>query len=96
MKAKKIYYKKLISLGNYQNEEIGVEIEIEEGEKADDVLKAAKEFVERNNPTIGIEKAIEKAREVLKYKANHSYAAVVEAEQIVKEYEAAEAEDLPF
>jgi hypothetical protein len=45
MKATKIFYKRLFNLGNYSHEEIGIEIEIEKGEKADDVLKRAKQFI---------------------------------------------------
>ena len=46
MKATKIYYQKCFNLGNYQNEVVGIELEIGEGEKATDVLEKAKQFVE--------------------------------------------------
>lgn len=46
MKATKIYYKKLFNLGNYQHEEIGIELEIEPGEKAEDVFNKAKLFID--------------------------------------------------
>ena len=46
MKATKIYYQKCFNLGNYQNEVVGIELEIGEGEKAADVLEKAKQFVE--------------------------------------------------
>ena len=45
MRAIKVYYKKLFNLGNFQNEEIGIEIEIEEKDKAEEAIKAAREFV---------------------------------------------------
>jgi hypothetical protein len=44
MKAKKIYYQKCFDLGNYSNEVIGIEIEIEDGEKAEEVITEAKKF----------------------------------------------------
>ena len=50
MKATKIFYKRLINLGNYEHEEIGIELEVEEGEKALDVLEKAKQFVYKNHP----------------------------------------------
>lgn len=46
MKATKIYYQKCFNLGNYQNEVVGIELEIEAGEKAIDVLEKAKQFVD--------------------------------------------------
>ena len=45
MTAKTITYKRLFNLGNYEHEEIGIEIEVDEGEYAMDVVSKAKEFV---------------------------------------------------
>lgn len=45
MKATKVYYQKCFNLGNYQNEVIGIELEVEEGENALDVIEKAKKFV---------------------------------------------------
>lgn len=45
MKAKTIRYERLQNLGDYQHEKIAVELEVEEGEKAVDVLEKAKQFV---------------------------------------------------
>lgn len=33
MKATKVYYQKCFNLGNYQNEVIGIELEVESGRK---------------------------------------------------------------
>lgn len=49
MKAHKVIYEKLFNLGNYTHEKIGIEVEIESGEKAEDVLKKAKMFVIKNS-----------------------------------------------
>ena len=46
MKAKKVNYQKCFNLGNYQNEVIAIELEVEEGDKAQDVLDNARKFVE--------------------------------------------------
>lgn len=45
MKATKIYYQKCFNLGNYQNEVIGIELEVEANEKASDVMELARYFV---------------------------------------------------
>lgn len=45
MKATKIYYQKCFNLGNYRNEVIGVELEVEANEKASDVMEMARHFV---------------------------------------------------
>lgn len=46
MKATKIYYKELRTTGQYNNREVGIELEIEEGEKASDVAHKARLFVQ--------------------------------------------------
>jgi uncharacterized protein (DUF2225 family) len=97
MKAKSIYYKKLFNLGNYTNEEIGIELEIEQGEKAADVLKAAKSFVESMDPTKAEEKKYQKALAILENKGRYLYAEVEEAEKVVKLHNEIEHQfDLPF
>lgn len=97
MKARKIYYKRLFSLGNYQNEEIGIEIEIEEGEKANDVLQKAKEFVIGLDPSRENERKYNDAIAILKDKDAYNYKRVIEAEEIVRQYESKiEIDDLPF
>lgn len=98
MKATKIYYKRLFSLGNYQNEEIGIEIEIEEGEKAKDVLQKAKLFVSGLDPKNENERKYNEAIDILKYKENYAYKKVIESEEIVRIYEANKEskDELPF
>ena len=96
MKATKIYYKKLFSLGNYQNEEIGIEIEIEKGEKAKDVLKKAKLFVESLNPQAENEREYNEAVEILKNKEIYNYKKVMEAQKFIDSYSACETDELPF
>jgi hypothetical protein len=98
MKATKIYYKRLFSLGNYQNEEIGIEIEIEEGEKAVDVLQKAKLFVSGLDPKNENERKYNEAIDILKYKENYAYKKVIESEEIVRIYEANKEskDELPF
>jgi bifunctional ADP-heptose synthase (sugar kinase/adenylyltransferase) len=98
MKAKKIYYKRLFSLGNYQNEEIGIEIEIEDGEKAIDVLQKAKQFVAGVDPKNENERKYNDAVEILRNKEDYSYKKVIDAQEVVRIYDANKdsIEDLPF
>lgn len=98
MKATKIYYKRLFSLGNYQNEEIGIEIEIEDGEKAIDVLQKAKQFVTGLDPKNENERKYNDAVEILRNKEDYSYKKVINAQEVVRIYDANKdsIEDLPF
>lgn len=92
MKATRIYYEKCINLGNYQNEKIGVEVELAENENAVQALDAAKKFVESNNN--GSNAKLSRAKEVVENKDRYSYVQVVEAENLLKESQ--NNDDLPF
>lgn len=46
MKATKIYYQELRTVGQFNNKTVGIELEIEDGEKAADVAHKAKMFVQ--------------------------------------------------
>jgi len=98
MKATKIIYKRLFNLGNYSHEEIGIEIEIEKGEKADDVLKRAKQFILAQDPKNENERKYNEALSIVKYKQNHSWQDVVDAEKSIEEYESGKniVDELPF
>jgi hypothetical protein len=46
-------YERVHNLGNYENERVGIEIELDEGEKADEALRLARIFVNRGlNPVM--------------------------------------------
>ena len=47
MKVTSISYQKTFNLGNYQSERLGVEVEVGEYEYADELMKEAKELVEK-------------------------------------------------
>jgi hypothetical protein len=97
MKATKIYYKKLFNLGNYENEEVGIEIELE-GEKAADVLEKAKLFVNDLNPSKVKQQKYQDALNVLANKEGYSYKRVIEAEEFIKEYDLRQdlSDEIPF
>lgn len=48
MKAKTVKYEELVSTGSYSHAKLGIEVELEDGEKAQDVLDMAKLFVKSN------------------------------------------------
>ncbi len=79
MKATKIYYKKLINLGNYENEEIGIEIELEDNVTAKMALDSARIFVENNSNSIEKNILNKKYQNILTNKHNHTYIEVEEA-----------------
>ena len=45
MKAERIYFERTKSLPGYNNVKVGIQIQIEENEKASDVLRKAETFV---------------------------------------------------
>lgn len=96
MKAKKVIYSRLISKGNYENAKIEIELEVEPGEKASDVFKAAKEWV---NKKIAVEKASEyhiaAAKRVIDDRRNHTLAQIEEAEELLNKV-SEDKDELPF
>ena len=95
MKATKIYYEKCFNLGNFENEKIGIELITEDGEKASDVLKQAKNFVNSINPIEIRKKEYEEALKIVNNKMNYIYQKVIEAEKIIENYKE-ENDNLPF
>ena len=97
MKAKRVIYSRLISKGNYENLKIELELEVEDGEKASDVYNAAKEWVEKR---VAIEKlsdyTIQRAKEVLEDKRNHTLAQIEEAEETLAKSKVEDDNDVPF
>lgn len=64
MKVKTIQYHKVFSLGNYENEKIGTEIEIEEGDDIQKVIQRAREFVEYNHKLNGLASELQQCERV--------------------------------
>lgn len=84
MKAKLITYSRLISKGNYENERIEISIEVEDGEKAQDVFNMAKNFVDRRCDVAKLsDYIVQKSRKVIEDKRNHTLAQIEEAEEVI-------------
>lgn len=96
MKATKVIYEKTFNLGNYQNEVIGIEIELAEGEKASGAMDMAKRFVEAKH-TAERDKELENARHIADNPFDYTYRAVTEANQTIARLADSDTdEDLPF
>lgn len=96
MKAKQITYSRLISKGNYENEKIEICVEVEEGEKAADVLNAAKDFVNKRATAAKLsDYSIENAKKVLADKRSYTLGQIEDAELIIAKATVND-DDLPF
>jgi uncharacterized membrane protein YcgQ (UPF0703/DUF1980 family) len=49
MKTKTVTYQKVFNLGDYSNEKIGVDLELEEGDNVQDAVNKARDFVENQH-----------------------------------------------
>ena len=96
MKATKIYYKRLFNLGNFQNAEIGIELEVEENEKAENVIKKAIEFVEIFNPKNDREQKIRELQRIIDNAREFKYGIVQDAKIELERLLDEEENDLPF
>jgi hypothetical protein len=98
MKAVSVRYERLYNVGNYEHAKFGIELAVEEGEKASDVMEKAKKWVRQMN-TEAMDarmREVVRARDILANRKNRLVSEVEEAERIVAEAEAAEQEDFPF
>jgi len=84
MEITKITYKKLFSLENYENEQIGIEFEIE-NDTPEIALQKAKEWVNKNSTSKNIRNALNKANDILDDWTNHSMEEIQEANKLIKE-----------
>lgn len=97
MKATKIFYSQCFNTGNYTNQVIGVELEVEQGEPAQYVLNKAKAFVQQNDPAFAAKQAAyNRAKDIVNYPHNSSYTEVEQSRKLVADFEGKFDEDLPF
>ncbi|WP_347144194.1 hypothetical protein [Parabacteroides distasonis] len=94
MKATKIYYQKCFNLGNYQNEVVVIELEIEEGKKVADVFEKAKGFVESRDLISASIQEYENCLRIASDPDNYTGRQVREANEFLAKYK--DKDDLPF
>ncbi len=91
MRATMVRYERVRNLGNYENEKVSVEVALEEGETAEQGMKAARAFV---NKQVGVHDTdLLRAKKILAQREDESIRNVTWAE----EYLASHPEDeIPF
>ncbi|MFO0359389.1 MAG: hypothetical protein ACK50N_02730 [Flavobacteriales bacterium] len=65
MKTNTITYSKTFSLGNYENEKIGVEIQLQEGDNVQKAIQDARAFVEYNHKLNGFTSELQENEHIL-------------------------------
>lgn len=72
MKTKEVYYSRKFNLGNYETEEIGILVVLDEGEKFADVLSTARKAVLQQGVSLPKPKSapVRELQAVLDKKAN--------------------------
>lgn len=98
MRPTSITYSRLISKGNFENVKIEIQVEVQDGEKSNEVFKAVKDWVDKKVlfERQGNENKIAMYQRVLDDRRNHTIAQIEEAEQFLAEIQSAEDDDLPF
>lgn len=65
MKPKIVSYSKVFSLGNFQNEKLGVEMEIEPGDDVQVAIQKARDFVEYNHKLNGLVSELDQCERIV-------------------------------
>ena len=81
MKVNTVSYSKVFSLGNFENEKIGVEIELQEGDDVQAVMQQAKQYVEFNHKVNRLITTIEECDHVINNPDNYTGSQLRQASQ---------------
>lgn len=93
MKVTVVRYEKLVNLGNFSNQKLGVEVQLEDGETPHDAVKRAKAFVEKNlEPSIE-DWRIEDAEKIVANPDDYAPKKLREAQEFLLEYKV---DTIPF
>jgi small-conductance mechanosensitive channel len=95
VKAVTVRYQRVRNLGNYENERVEVEVQVEDGETAQQVLDAAKRFVLKNLPDPMREHDVQRARKIVADPENFTMGQIKQAQDLLAQEEQAD-DDLPF
>lgn len=85
MKTNLVSYHKVFSLGNYENEKIGVEIEIQDGDDVQKAIQQARQFVEFNHKLNGINSEMEQCERIVNNPEDFTGRQVFHAKQRIRE-----------
>lgn len=87
MKPVTVRYGRTINTGNYENERIDIEVQLDAGDTAQAALDAAKRFVERNDSSNRHRMSRERAQQIVENPDHHTWATVQQAKQLLEEPE---------
>ena len=93
MRVQSVKYEKLISLGNYENQKIGVVVELEPDESPAEALRRARAFVEASVQPKPSEREIRVAQHKVDNADDYPPREVREAQELLKSLES---EEVPF
>lgn len=97
MKATCISYSRVFTLGNYENEKISIEVELEDGDKAADALDKARKWVNMRSLGKAIINEYDSAKRIVDNPDEYTGRMVREAqEKLEKLGFMQEKDDLPF
>lgn len=85
MQTKIISYSKVFSLGNYENEKIGVEIELQDGDDVQKAIQEARNFVEFNHKVNGLVTEMNQCERVVNNPDDFTGAQVKRAKERIQE-----------
>lgn len=85
MKTKLITYSKVFSLGNYENEKIGVEIELQENDDVQKAIQNARAFVEFNHKINGFTSELEQCNHIIRNADDYTGTQVKRAKERIQE-----------
>lgn len=85
MRITSVQYSRVYSLGNYENEKIGVEVEVPEGDDPQAALAEARKFVDMSSKVFA--NNLEKAKHIVNNPDNFTVRQVRENEEFIKQYE---------
>jgi hypothetical protein len=84
MKVTIVRFEKLINLGNYENQKLGVEVQLDEGETPSEAIKRAKAFVESHlAPKVDTNYDIEQAKRIVANPDDYAPKKVREAQTLL-------------
>lgn len=96
MKALTVRYERLKSTGNFEHEKVAIEVQVEEGETAQQALAAAREFVNRSLPDPKREQDLMRAKNILAKPDVHYVRDVRWAEEFMSGKTTESFDDIPF
>jgi len=94
MRVESVRYEKLVNLGNYQNQKVGVTVVLEPDESPSEALRRAKAFVEKSLAPEVSEYDIDLSRKIVENPDDYPPKQLREAQKLLERVEAGD--EIPF